>query len=886
MNEKNQKPSTVSDYLRSSAFAEHSFTEHLTGNRLSPDGWHEALKQLRAYRTFLCSEISLQQRSFRRRTREYNQPNKRSFGKLRYAIVSVDLQDLSNAGGLDTAHVILAEAFASCGFEITLFFAGEEHISSEKEQAFRELHPRLTLEVLPPIDLIPTGPFARHRSEQTYRALKDRNFDVIIFHERQGVPYYSMLAKYAGIAFHSTLMVIAAGGPTQWSLEANRELPSNIDLLEMQFMERQSVELADAIWTETEYMQRWLLDAGWNLPGKRIVFPLALEMRTRTFAPRRAVGTDPEIVFFGRLETRSGIELLADALDIIEARHPGRALQVTFIGPLGNVGAKPANVYVRERAHRWRHSIQLAGETTHRALSDYLSSGDKVVVIPSVADNVSHALRECCANRMPLIAAAVGGISELLDPSCHAEVLFEGRPEDLATKLLNVLGGARPIGVSSSGAKSHLESAREFAANLAASPVAVSREPDRLPRVSVCITHRNRSGTLRQALESIARQSTRPHEIIIVDDGSDDPKSIAFLQSLEPAQNGAPIVVIRAERQCRSSARNLAAASASGDYIFFLEDENLAQSDAINLCVRTALNTGADIVTCFLDCFEGTGHPDDTKTRIRYLPLGNVPESALFSNLFGGALQLFKRETFLGIGGCSEDFGIASGHRELLARAVLSGKQLEVCPEALGWYRRSADGAIDATDSYESTLRSIRPFLRGLPDWTRRVLEFALGEDQRREPDRQRGSVQNEQTDLDRFLALKRKRLVLNSPSGFHLIRGCDTLELRPQDAGLEISANDADPKVFLPELQDADNQRLTVRVRIIAPGRTRLQIFYRSRAGDYTEGASEAVFLSDGPNDVIAHLPPVAELGPLRLDPGEIAGDYRIELIEIRSDS
>jgi cellulose synthase/poly-beta-1,6-N-acetylglucosamine synthase-like glycosyltransferase len=63
-------------------------------------------------------------------------------------------------------------------------------------------------------------------------------------------------------------------------------------------------------------------------------------------------------------------------------------------------------------------------------------------------------------------------------------------------------------------------------------------KPDAPSAVTVVITSCNQGALIREAVESALAQTIRPDCVIVVDDGSDDPASIAVLDGL--AELGAP----------------------------------------------------------------------------------------------------------------------------------------------------------------------------------------------------------------------------------------------------------------------------------------------------------------------------------------------------------
>ena len=95
------------------------------------------------------------------------------------------------------------------------------------------------------------------------------------------------------------------------------------------------------------------------------------------------------------------------------------------------------------------------------------------------------------------------------------------------------------------------------------------------PTVSVVTPCYNGSAYLREALDSALAQSQPPIEIIVVDDGSTD-DSAAIAESYGP-----PVRLIRQENQGESVARNRGIAAASGDWIGYLDADDIWNVDKL-----------------------------------------------------------------------------------------------------------------------------------------------------------------------------------------------------------------------------------------------------------------------------------------------------------------
>ena len=89
--------------------------------------------------------------------------------------------------------------------------------------------------------------------------------------------------------------------------------------------------------------------------------------------------------------------------------------------------------------------------------------------------------------------------------------------------------------------------------------------------------------TITRAVESVARQTLRPAELILVDDGSGD-STLATLRALQARYGPAWIQVMSLEQNCGVSvARNTGWDAATGDYIAFLDADDAWHPEKIAL---------------------------------------------------------------------------------------------------------------------------------------------------------------------------------------------------------------------------------------------------------------------------------------------------------------
>lgn len=111
-----------------------------------------------------------------------------------------------------------------------------------------------------------------------------------------------------------------------------------------------------------------------------------------------------------------------------------------------------------------------------------------------------------------------------------------------------------------------------------------------LPLISVIIPVYNVASYLVQCIENIQYQTYKNIEIIVVDDGSTD--------NVTEIVGRYPVKLISQKNQGVSSARNTGLKAATGNYIHFMDPDDLINLDFYERMVAAALNCDADIAFC------------------------------------------------------------------------------------------------------------------------------------------------------------------------------------------------------------------------------------------------------------------------------------------------
>ena len=113
--------------------------------------------------------------------------------------------------------------------------------------------------------------------------------------------------------------------------------------------------------------------------------------------------------------------------------------------------------------------------------------------------------------------------------------------------------------------------------------------------ISVIIPVYNVQDYLEECLQSVVAQTLRPHELLLVNDGSTD-RSRAICASY--AEKHSWIRLIDQENQGQSAARNAALDRATGDYIAFIDSDDYVSENMLAILREKMAGTGADMVKC------------------------------------------------------------------------------------------------------------------------------------------------------------------------------------------------------------------------------------------------------------------------------------------------
>ncbi len=599
----------------------------------------------------------------------------------RVCFVTVEFHGLFKNGGIGTANTALAVALAESGFDVTVAVANSDESGPRlKVGDFAELKAHwasrgITLDYVRPHPHI-AGSFddPRTASYCVFLYLQSSGFDVVLFNDNGGQGYYSLLAKHTGVFERPPLMLVVAHGPIDWVHELNAlEYYSRMPVV-MSYLERRSAALADLLVSPSRYLLEWMVSRGWVPPERGQVVQNLLGVESSyPEAPTRTQHRDfTEIVFFGRQETRKGVTLFCDALDLLARTTDLRSKRITFLGKFGRIGALHSGVYLAERARRWHASLRVLATYDQAEALSYLGRPGVLAVIPSRAENSPCVVAECLQLGLPFLATDSGGTAELVAPEDRELCLFPPDAAALARRLEQVLQSGQPrrarLAVSPKDTRAQWVRLLETVIVPSTDNVA---EEGELPWVSICLAG-SKSRRFQYCLDSLVRQVYERLEIIVAVHPDDAPDPRLLDESGVTVVSGAYAGV--------GAARNAAAAHAKGDYLLFVEETAATLlPGALAVLVGAARRTTADMVTGFrqVDASQKVPKPG---AREWEFPIGACAELGTVENCFGEGALLVKSACFRSRDGFAADAAGNTLDWLFLAEAVLDGAVLEVVP--------------------------------------------------------------------------------------------------------------------------------------------------------------------------------------------------------------
>ena len=240
-------------------------------------------------------------------------------------------------------------------------------------------------------------------------------------------------------------------------------------------------------------------------------------------------------------------------------------------------------------------------------------------------------------------------------------------------------------------------------------------EPVTTPRISVVVAFFNNEDDLGDCLDSIAAQSFADLEVIMVDDGSADHSAqVARAKAaadprftlLQPPEHGGP-----------GGARNRGVERASGEFLAFVDGDDLLPANAYELLLHALEQSGSDFVSGAVYRVGPKGinpsalHSLALKGRQTGTHITKTPRLLYDVSVWN---KLFRR-SFWDQHQLSYPEGVVWEDIRLMTKAHVLARAVDVIPDIVYYWRERAQGRLSITQS-RTSIANLRDRMTALDD--------------------------------------------------------------------------------------------------------------------------------------------------------------------------
>lgn len=544
--------------------------------------------------------------------------------------------------------------------------------------------------------------------------------DVIEAQDYQAVGYFMAMRRLTHDPIFADVPLVVTVHAPKFLLDAYEQAPVHrLPDFWVGEMERATLAAADGVIFPSQYVA----DAvGHQVTPQRaavIPNPYAGAAGTPRVDHRRVAN---RVVFVGVLQRLKGVVELFDAMARLWDSGRTTVLDVVAGDGWYFPRAESMRAYLASRYAPYvgRGLVVFHGRLSPGALAE-VALRAPVAVVPSLFENFPYAVLEAMARGQVVVATDAGGQRELIRSGDNGILCRAGDAADLSASLAAALdlAPARRMAMGDAARATVAEwadAARVTAVKAAwleetvaqrplppsfpfVQPVAAlpTRPADR-PKLTVIVPYFNLGAYVEETVTSVLASTVPPDEVLIIDDASHDPESVARLYRL--AERHPAVSVLRCPHGGLAAARNAGAAAAHGLFLAFVDADDQVEPDYFARALTLlAAYDNVSMVGCWMGSFGDRREVWPTwSTGSPYL---------LYHNSFPAAAMVVRRDAFVHAG--RNDPALAYGMEdwESAIGLWLAGYGGVVIPEPLYRYRLRA-GSMSRGDNPGSLLDTYR----------------------------------------------------------------------------------------------------------------------------------------------------------------------------------
>lgn len=216
-----------------------------------------------------------------------------------------------------------------------------------------------------------------------------------------------------------------------------------------------------------------------------------------------------------------------------------------------------------------------------------------------------------------------------------------------------------------------------------------------MPRFSVVIPCYNHGQYLASCIESVLSQTYKPHEVIVVNDGS--PDETRYVAAEYPS-----VKYVEQTNRGLASARNTGLMNMTGDWFFPLDADDMMTDGCLERIAETiAENQQADIVSPSFKCFGKFSEtvilmPEPKLEDFKFV--NGVPMNRI------GYFSAIKKEALLEVGGYSPKMTWGWEDLHTTINLLSHGKKIVTIQEPLILYRTKESSMIHEANAHATEL--------------------------------------------------------------------------------------------------------------------------------------------------------------------------------------
>ncbi len=530
------------------------------------------------------------------------------------------------------------------------------------------------------------------------------NPDVIESQEYLGIAYYLLQYKHLQYDFlKEARILVTLHSPSFLYLEYNQVIYHRLPNFWVGEMEKFCIRSADMLISPSEHL---VGEIARRMDISDLVIHIVRNPYQSEGVVRGPVSQKRNAVFFGKLTPQKGCLVLIDYFQRLWDRHFDCDLILVGGGNhLYHPEGVDMSVFIRKK---YKHAIKsrrlkLSGSIKPEEIDKHLFDA-RVVIIPSLTDNLPYTVLEAMTRGKIVLASKQGGHAEIIQNGKSGFIYDNNDPESFEAQLHYIFNQENTeLEKIGSEAASAIREACSYQAvyhqkiglltRLLSSensrktfpftrPIHLPASFQSIPHsegdlLTVVIPYFNMGAYVEECIVSIRNSTYKQLEILLVDDGSDDPFSISILSVL---QEKYAVTIIRSGNQGLARARNLGAMKASGVFLAFLDPDDCVEPSYYNKAVSLLVQyQNVHFIGCWAKYFGDSAG---------YWPAFTPePPYLLFHNMVNSSALVYKKEAFLnaGLNDATMVFGMED--YESVIHLVKNGYSGVVIPEPLWKYR-------------------------------------------------------------------------------------------------------------------------------------------------------------------------------------------------------